>query len=113
MDHRQEKIESLLAQQVGLFLSQESGKMSLITVTRVEFNQRNKHALVYLSVLPENQEKTALEFAKRKSPELREWIEDKISIGSIPFFEFMIDIGEKNRQRVEEISAQDGLTKPQ
>ncbi len=107
--HRQEKVESLLARYVGEFLSHEAGPMSLITVTRVTYNPKTKKAIVFLSVLPDSQEKTALAFAKRKSSDLREWIKEKVNMGSLPVFEFLIDIGEKNRQRVEDISAQDNL----
>lgn len=104
-EHRQEKIESLLAQKVGEFLSMEAGNMSLITVTRVAFNDKTKQATVFITVLPDSQEKTALAFAKRKSSDMREWIKERINMGSLPVFSFVIDIGEKNRQRVDDLSA--------
>ncbi len=106
-EHRQEKIESLLAQKVAEFLSMEAGNMSLITVTRVAFNDKTKHATVFITVLPDSQEKTALAFAKRKSSDMREWIKERINMGSLPVFTFVIDIGEKNRQRVDDIAAAD------
>lgn len=106
-EHRQEKIESLLAQKVGEFLSMEAGNQSLITVTRVAYNDKTKHASVFITVLPDSQEKTALAFAKRKSSDMREWMKQKVLMGSLPVFEFVIDIGEKNRQRVDDISAMD------
>ncbi len=108
-EHRQEKIESLLAQKVGEFLSMEAGNMSLITVTRVAYNDKTKHATVFITVLPDSQEKTALAFAKRKSSDMREWMKEKVLMGSLPVFEFVIDIGEKNRQRVDDISAMNSL----
>ncbi len=103
----QEKVESLLARLVGEFLSQEAGPVSLITVTRIAFNEKSKHATVFLSVLPEDKEANALAFAKRKSSELREYVRGKASLRILPIFEFVIDIGEKNRQRVEDISVLD------
>ena len=107
--HRQEKIESLLVRLVGEFLSHEAGTQSLITVTRIAFNDKTKKASVFLTVLPEAQEKTALAFAKRKSSDLREFVKSRIDMRSLPVFDFVIDIGEKNRQMVEDISAQDSM----
>ncbi len=109
MSIRQEKIQSLLARHVGEFLSHEAGSMSLITVTRVIFNEKTKKADVFITVLPETQEKTALAFAKRKSSDLREYVKEKANMGVLPVFSFVIDIGEKNRQMVDAISAQDAL----
>lgn len=106
-EHRQEKIEALLARKVGEFLSREAGNMSLMTVTRVAYNDKTKHATVFFTVFPESQEKTALAFVKRKSSDMREWIKEEVNMGSLPVFEFVIDIGEKNRQRVDDISAMD------
>jgi ribosome-binding factor A len=104
MDFHKEKTESLLARLVGEFLSHEAGPVSLITVTRVAFNEKSKHATVFLSVLPEDKEAGALAFAKRQSSELREYVREKAKLRVLPIFEFVIDIGEKNRQKV------DGLT---
>lgn len=81
--------------------------MSLITVTNVRFNEKTKRALVMLTVLPENKEQTALDFVKRKSSEMRRFIKEKINMRILPIFDFVIDMGEKNRQMVDSISAQD------
>ncbi len=107
MDHHQEKVESLLTKLVGEFLSHEAGPMSLITVTRIAYNEKTKGATVFISVLPETQEKAALAFAKRKSSDLREYVKKFVNMRSLPVFEFIIDVGEKNRQRVDDISSQD------
>jgi len=107
MNHRQEKIESLLARLAGEFLSHEAGPMSLITVTHVAYNEKTNHASVFITVLPESQEKTALAFVKRKSSDLRAFVKEHLNIRVLPVFIFFIDIGEKNRQRVDDISALD------
>lgn len=107
MNHRQEKIESLLAKLTGEFLSHEAGPMSLITVTHVAYNEKTNHASVFITVLPENQEKTALAFAKRKSSDLRAFVGEHLKIRALPVFVFFIDIGEKNRQRIDDISVKE------
>ena len=109
MSIRQEKIESLLARHVGEFLSHEASPMSLITVTRVMYNEKAKKADVFITVLPETKEKTAVEFAQRKSHDLREYVREKANLGILPIFSFAIDIGEKNRQMVDKITAEDNL----
>lgn len=109
--HHQEKIESALQKVVGEFINHEAGPMSLITVTRVTFNEKSKHATVFISVLPEDQEEKALAFAKRQSSDLREHIRERLKLHVLPIFEFVIDIGEKNRQRVEDIATQDSLNR--
>jgi ribosome-binding factor A len=111
MDFHLQKTESLLGRLVGEFLSQEAGPQSLVTVTRVSFNEKSKHATVYLSVLPETQEVAALAFVKRQSSNLREYVRARAKLRILPVFEFLIDIGEKNRQRLEEISAEDTANK--
>lgn len=107
LNHHQEKVESLLARLVGEFLSHEAGPQSLITVTRIAFNEKAKSATVFITVLPETQEQAALAFAKRQSSDLREYVREHSKMGILPIFDFVIDIGEKNRQRVEDIAAQD------
>lgn len=105
--HRNEKMESLLTRLVGEFVSHEAGPVSLITVTRVSFNQKAKRATAFITVLPDSKEKPALDFLQRKSSELREYVRDHARVGILPVFDFQIDIGEKNRQRVDDISAAD------
>lgn len=109
MSHRQEKIESLLTQLAGTFLSHEAGPKSLITVTRVAYNEKTNHAVVCISVLPENREEDALAFAKRRSSDLRNFVKEHIKMRAVPVFDFLIDLGEKNRQRVDDILTTDNV----
>jgi ribosome-binding factor A len=108
-NHHQEKVEAALQKVVSEFLNHEAGPSSLITVTRIAFNEKAKKALVFLSVLPSDQEEKALAFAKRKSSELRSIVKEKTNMRVLPIFDFVIDIGEKNRQLVEDISAKESL----
>lgn len=105
--HHQEKVESQIAKLAGEFLSQEAGPHSLITVTNVLFNEKTKRAMICITVMPESQENSALAFVKRKSSDFREYVRANSRIGILPVFDFVIDIGEKNRRFIEEVSAQD------
>ena len=56
-----------------------------------------------MTVLPENQEETALSFAHRQLTDFKQYVKDNSRIGRIPFFEVRIDKGEKNRQKIDQI----------
>jgi ribosome-binding factor A len=76
-------------------------------VTSVRTFDANKNATIYFTVFPEDQENTALDFLKRKRTEFKEFVKEKALLGRVPFFDFQIDLGEKNRQRIEEIIQED------
>lgn len=103
MSERIEKVNKLIKGLVANFLNAESSSASLISVTNIDTSPDLKKATVYLSVLPENQEKTALLFAKRKLPDIREHLKKNMETKHIPFLEVELDMGEKNRQKIDEL----------
>ena len=103
MRQRIEKVEKLVKELTANFLNKESSSASLISVTYVTVSPDLKKATVYLSVLPESAEETALLFAKRKRPEMRDYLKENMETKNIPFLEVEIDKGEKNRQRIDEL----------
>lgn len=94
-------IKSLTAE----FVERESNRTSLITVTRVELIDRGREARIFVTVLPDAMAESALEFLKRMRSDLRSYVTEKSRLFRIPRFDFMLDVGEKNRQRIEEISS--------
>lgn len=86
------------------FLSETSNRTSLITVTGVDLSPKRDRAVILITVLPETQEKAAIEFTNRQSGELRNFLKKKVSLQRLPRFSFAIDQGEKNRQRLDELS---------
>ncbi|MES3005431.1 MAG: ribosome-binding factor A [Patescibacteria group bacterium] len=89
------------------YMSRESNRTSLVTVTSVDLYDHDSRATIMITVLPEDKEKIALEFAKRHRAELREFIKENARLRVIPFLDFEIDHGEKNRQRIDEITIKD------
>lgn len=87
----------------GEFLARESNRTSLITVTHADMSPDLKRGTIYLSVLPESEEQKALEFAKRNLTEFREYVREKSVLRFLPVFDFELDMGEKNRQRVSDL----------
>jgi ribosome-binding factor A len=104
---KKEKVESQIAQIAALFIERESNKTALITVTRVEVLDRGRSATIYISVLPENGEESAINFLKRKRHDLRTVIKKGINTINIPFIDVEIDKGEKARQTIDSLLYQD------
>jgi ribosome-binding factor A len=96
-DRKIEIIRDLAAR----FLNEQGSGVSLLTVTGVEMSKDEKNATILFTVFPETLEKTALEFAKRKRSEFKSFVRENSTLGRIPFFDFRIDLGEKNRQKID------------
>ncbi len=107
---KQEKIEGQIAQVASLFIERESNKTALITVTRVELLDRGRSATLFISVLPESGEESALNFLKRKRNDLRTAIKKGINMQNIPFIDVEIDKGEKARHTIEALLYKDTHT---
>ena len=101
---RDEKLKELIREVSAEFLQRESNYTSLITVTSVSVSDRGSRATIFFTVLPEDKEEGALGLAKRKRAEFREYFAKKARMRALPFFDFAIDKGEKNRQQIDEIS---------
>jgi ribosome-binding factor A len=92
------------------FIQRESNRTSLITVTDVSLSDHGKQATIFFTVIPigkntgEDKEAAAIDFMKRKRQEFRDFVQEKSRLSRIPFFDFTVDFGEKNRQKIDEIS---------
>ena len=104
MPHRTERLTEQLQHLAATFLQRESNGTSLITVTRCELSENQKCATIFISVFPTDNEEVAEEFVKRKRTEFVAYVHDNSKIGRLPSISFKIDFGEKNRQRLDELS---------
>lgn len=102
----QEKLQEAIQHAMAEYISRESNRRSLITVTRVEVSESANDAICYITVLPESAEPVALDFLKRQRTEARTYALKHAKIGRVPFLDFRIDIGEKHRQRLDQISSE-------
>ena len=102
-DGRREKIANLIKELSANFLGRENNRTSLITVTGASVSPDLKRGTIFLTVMPESKEHDALEFAKRKRSELREFLKKNMTTKVIPFIDIAIDHGEKNRQKIDEL----------
>ena len=72
-------------------------------MTNVLIGKEAREATVLFTVLPESKQEAALEFARRQLTDFREYMNEKVKTGRMPYFHFDIDRGEKHRQRIDEI----------
>ncbi|MDQ5971607.1 MAG: ribosome-binding factor [Patescibacteria group bacterium] len=103
MSFREEKITNHIRELAATFIEREASGASMITVTRVHLAVGGKHATIYVSVLPIDKENAAFGFLKRNLGEMRTFIQSRLKIHPIPFFEVEIDQGEKNRQKIDDL----------
>lgn len=100
---RENTLKELIREAAAKFLQLESNYTSILTVTDVSVSDRGNQATIFFTVLPEDKEKGALDFVKRKRAEFREFFKSQARMRALPFFDFEIDKGEKNRQKIDEI----------
>jgi len=102
--YKDEKSASLISKFAAEYFSIESNKDSLMTVTRTDILEKGKRAIIFFTTLPRKKEIEALEFAKRRERDFRQFVMGKKSFGFVPRITFCIDEGEHNRQRIDELS---------
>ena len=99
--YRKEKLPELIAHLAAEYLSQESNRTSLITITGCRLSGDSKRATLLYTVLPDNQEAAAKDFLNRKRNDFKFYVRDHSRIGHVPQLSFMIDVGERNRQKID------------
>lgn len=100
---RNDRLISLFRELAAQFISEEANPSPLITVTGARVSSDLGHSTIFVTVFPEHEEVTALNFLKRKGSEFRGFVKKKGNLKVIPFFDFSLDIGEKNRQHLESL----------
>ncbi|MEO5646050.1 MAG: ribosome-binding factor A [Candidatus Paceibacterota bacterium] len=100
---RDTKIEEQVKEIAARVIERESNKTALITVNYVELYEKGRKAMIYISVLPETGEESALNFLKRKRIDMRDEVKKYLRIRTIPFLDVAIDMGEKARRHIDEL----------
>lgn len=101
---RHEKIQEALREVAAEFMAREANRNTLVTVTRAALNGDGHRATVYITALPESEEEAALAFANRNIDEVKKFFKERVRGAMPPYLTFEIDRGEKNRQRLDELS---------
>jgi ribosome-binding factor A len=104
---RREKIGEVLHRLAAEYVRNEATGASLLTITRVEVSPSGKESKIYFTTLPEDKQETAEKFLIRKTSEFKRYVRDHSRIGIIPRVTFVIDFGERNRQRLDELGKEE------
>ena len=103
MNQRKETLTQHLQELAAAYVSLNSNRTSLITITNTKLTDHNGKVTFYVSVFPEEAEGPAIGFLMRNRGECKQYIKEKSRLNSVPHVEFALDEGEKNRQRVDEL----------
>lgn len=102
--HHDSRAAEQVAHEAANFIAREAGLQSLITVTRAVLSSHGDRITVFVSVFPEDHVKNAISFLERQRSEFSEHLKKTTRLRPLPRVEFMPDNGEKNRQRLDELS---------
>ncbi len=105
---RSERASSNLLHLAGAYIAMEAGRTTLITPTRTDISPDRKNAIIFVSVFPDDQGENALTFLTRHRDNFRQYLKQHGRFAILPFIKFELDYGEKNRQRLDELSNQIG-----
>jgi ribosome-binding factor A len=105
---RVERVNSLVAGEVSRLLEREIDlrKVVLVTITRVETSANLIQAKVFVSVLPENKEKEALENLNRRIYDIQQKFNQRVNMRPVPRLIFILDKKTGEAARVEELLEQ-------
>lgn len=101
---RQAQVAETIAHRAADYFARESNRQSLVTITRADVSPDLKNVLIFLSVMPTSAEEGVLHFAKRSRSEFRDYLKKHATLKFLPNIDFEIDYGEKNRQRVDDLT---------
>ncbi len=101
---RQIQVAETMAHRAADYFARESNRESLITVTRADVSPDLKNVKIYFTVMPIKFEAAALNFAKRNRSNFRDYIKKSAALPRLPQIDFVIDDGEKNRQRIDDLT---------
>lgn len=104
MIDRKARVEEEIKKYVAEYIERESNRDALISVTRIELNEKMTEGMVYVSVLPESKEEGVIFFLTRNGGDIKAFLRKKAPHMRSPFFTFVIDYGEKNRLKIDELS---------
>jgi len=104
MSIKDQKEEHILTHLAAQYIALEAGRTTLITPTRTMLGADRKTATIYISVYPTPDTEHALTFLKRHKDLFRDYLKKHSRLAILPYIRFELDEGERNRQRLDELS---------
>jgi ribosome-binding factor A len=100
MAFHNEKVAEEIQHLASEYVSRESNRDALITVTHIILSDDAKYATILFTTLPESKEDAVLDFLKRKRKEFKQHAMKHSKIGRVPFMNFEIDRGQKSANQI-------------
>lgn len=85
------KVLSALTQTAAEFINRESNRQSLITVTKVDLDERGIEARIFVSIYPDDKAHGALDFLNRNHDEFKRFVRSRLKMHDIPRYRFVQD----------------------
>jgi ribosome-binding factor A len=102
---RQSKVAEEIAHQAARFLGEyvRAGG-SLVTVTHADISPDLKKTTIFVSIIPKSREEDMMRSLKRLRTDLHDRLKEHTVLRNVPTVDFELDIGELNRQRIDELT---------
>ena len=102
---RQNKVAEEIAHQAGEFLARTiKAGGALVTVTRAEIAPDLKKTDIFVSILPEAKGEEMMKSLKRLRTDFHDYLKNKTALRNVPTVDFVFDLGEVNRQRIDALT---------
>ncbi len=86
------------------WIERNATNQSLITLTNTVLSEDRRHVTFFITVYPEDKEAPVLDFLNRSKDDIRKDIREKTDGRFYPQVNVVIDGGEKNRQKIDELT---------
>jgi ribosome-binding factor A len=105
MDHRTEKIESLMQTVLAELIERDfcTTRETIISITKVKISGNQQEAKVYVSVLPDQKLKAVVNAMEREIVFFQRSLNRKLKIRPVPKIIFVADANPAQAQQVETI----------
>lgn len=87
---RNERATEILAREAALFIAQEAGSESIITVVRAESANGGERATIFISVFPEEKARSAVAFLARQREAFSDHLKRHARL-KLPRVDFLLD----------------------
>ena len=104
-DQKSQAYAEVLRQEISTWITENSNNRSLITITNIEVAKGFKNAMVYISVLPEDQADFVITFLERKVRDIQRHLQNRINHRRLPFLRFTHDKSEILREKLYKLEA--------
>lgn len=104
-NHRPEKLNSLVQDELSKIIQKEIDfeKGVLVSISKVEVSPDVAHAKIHISVIPEKNERAALEKLRENIYSIQQELNNKLVLKTVPKINFTIDDTLKKASHMEEL----------